>query len=825
MTVCQTRFDSNGQIETEPNFELQGRQFMYLDNIPAELKQLRQWVIWRPRDLGKRKNVKVPYTANDVWKFASVNEPDTWATFDEAVAACHANVGVGLGFVFTKEDPYVGVDIDDEAKVDPRNLENFRALRAALLAGDSYTELSPSRAGAHIIIKGKLGRRGYRPNGVNVELYGSGRFFTMTGEVINGHFQINDGQELIDGFMARFPDSGGDDDDPVFLGELESNGRRLDLTDEQVLATLWSMPGFQERWYGTNVQDWSVEHFQMVGDVDKVTGDPEQVKRIVQQSPFVLNTPAKAGITRLAKSRRILMDDLARVRGQDGGFRHSPQFVLEGKQIWERVEAAKAEQARIEREFNEQYALKLEEEEALLGGLSADASSLFNAFPQLEKRHLELQRPPGRLGEFVQANERATYYPYTKYAIPATVAALSGLLGRRYKVDGRGLALNFILSAPMSTGKTEHAEAWEDFMTKAEHAVPGSPKRIISGEAASIQGIFNTFMQSRSLAWFSEEAFAMLQTMTSGKTAAGDQLKNSFNKLFDASKKAKYFSLPDSNTSRRNGAEPIPNLNVSTYWTMTPTEFKKFSGSSQDGFVSRIVMVQENNTYGEMSDAKVSDLPDELHQILVGLVGQARELDEEYSMAANNPDRVQGIVNVDLTWCQGLFQTLRRIVDGVRRKAVAHELPEQYSIIGRIIPNILKLSGLMAVLDNPWHQSPQVHPEHMLWATGYLLQNVVALLSDMDQGIVGEKQNDEVMAVMRGFNELVKRKENRQGVKWNLLVRHTRERAPFVNRPGSHQQVTQLVKMLVEDGTLLAQEEEILGKRGPKAVLLTMGNG
>ena len=326
---------------------------MPYDNIPPELRKLRQWVMWRAVDIGKRKSVKAPYQANNPILNASVNNPATWATYEEALAAVQDNPIFGLGFVFTENDPYVGIDIDDEAKVAPHYLEAFRLLRQRLLTADSYTELSPSGNGAHIIIRANTPKRGHRPNGVNVELYASGRFFTMTGQVIANKFAINDNQALIDNFMAEFPDAS--DEDPVFLGETEAMGRRLDLSDDEVMAIAWRMPGFPDRWNGVEIRDWSVEHYRLVGDLDKVTGVPEQVRRLVQSSPFVLAAPAKGGVTRLAKSRRIIMDDLAAVRGVQGSFRFNPMMIEHGRKMWENILAAKAKEAEEQREFNSRW--------------------------------------------------------------------------------------------------------------------------------------------------------------------------------------------------------------------------------------------------------------------------------------------------------------------------------------------------------------------------------------------------------------------------------------------------------------------------------------
>jgi primase-polymerase (primpol)-like protein len=148
-----------------------------LENIPEELRQRPQWVVWK---LEKRddKPTKMPYIAGGVGK-ASTTDLLTWEPFEDALTGYESGAYDGIGFVFCSGDPYVGVDLD--GCVDPETGEV--ALWAAQIIGglDSYTELSPSGTGVHIISRGRIpssGRRG------SVEMYSQERFFTMTGHLI-----------------------------------------------------------------------------------------------------------------------------------------------------------------------------------------------------------------------------------------------------------------------------------------------------------------------------------------------------------------------------------------------------------------------------------------------------------------------------------------------------------------------------------------------------------------------------------------------------------------------------------------------------------------
>jgi len=145
--------------------------------IPAELRELEQWVVWRSEERdGKR--TKVPYRPASPSTRANTTDPSTWGSYDAAAGVTGVD---GIGFVFSEDDPYAGVDFDgcvDGEDVEPHVANLMRQL-------DSYTELSPSGTGLHTIVKAKLngGRRrtSKTPWGAEFEHYDRGRFFCMTG--------------------------------------------------------------------------------------------------------------------------------------------------------------------------------------------------------------------------------------------------------------------------------------------------------------------------------------------------------------------------------------------------------------------------------------------------------------------------------------------------------------------------------------------------------------------------------------------------------------------------------------------------------------------
>jgi primase-polymerase (primpol)-like protein len=142
--------------------------------IPRELREYKQWVCWKR--IGQTRRIKLPISPA-TGNAASWMDPATWGSYRQARLAASRLRLDGIGFVFTGADPYAGVDLDDcrsvQGELEPRAAEIVRNLK-------SYTEWSPSSAGLHILVKAYLPTSGRRSNGI--EMYSSGRYFTVTGD-------------------------------------------------------------------------------------------------------------------------------------------------------------------------------------------------------------------------------------------------------------------------------------------------------------------------------------------------------------------------------------------------------------------------------------------------------------------------------------------------------------------------------------------------------------------------------------------------------------------------------------------------------------------
>ena len=127
----------------------------------------------------------------------SSTDPTTWAPYAVAVATAKRLKLDGVGIVFTG-DALVGIDLDKCIGDGEGTTAKYAKHLIAMTR--SYIEVSPSGRGLHIIGTGKIPRAvKEKLHGIGVEVYNVGRYFTWTGEVIEGeHDDVDTVQDVID---------------------------------------------------------------------------------------------------------------------------------------------------------------------------------------------------------------------------------------------------------------------------------------------------------------------------------------------------------------------------------------------------------------------------------------------------------------------------------------------------------------------------------------------------------------------------------------------------------------------------------------------------
>jgi primase-polymerase (primpol)-like protein len=159
------------------------------------LRTYDQWILWGERERSG-KMTKIPMGKHG--RATSVTNKQCWKSFDQAFNEYLADTKTfqGVGFCFSEEDPFVGIDLD--------NIRKWNGWEEIVEKLNSYTETSPSGNGLHIIVEGYLPderstqKIGSHETGA-IEIYDNGRFFTMTLDPIDeNHMIINRNQDAIE---------------------------------------------------------------------------------------------------------------------------------------------------------------------------------------------------------------------------------------------------------------------------------------------------------------------------------------------------------------------------------------------------------------------------------------------------------------------------------------------------------------------------------------------------------------------------------------------------------------------------------------------------
>lgn len=261
--VCQSQ-DQNKPLSLK-NQIIQGIQKpSYLrpsvENIPDELKNISQWVAW---EWTRREDrwIKLPLNAKNL-RNAKINDSTTWSSFHQAFNALDGTTGeVGLGFVFTPDDPFLGIDLDnciDEFGIlkdwGQEIVNHFR----------SYSEVSPSRTGVKIFIKANKPdwfKRCKIPYAAGeIEFYDHGRYFTVTGRKLPGS------PGTVEDRQTEFED----------LCEILSRDESQEVEIDDTPETGEKLPGKQST--GTVVEDPNLPGAEDLSGIEKALGRFKNLK-------------------------------------------------------------------------------------------------------------------------------------------------------------------------------------------------------------------------------------------------------------------------------------------------------------------------------------------------------------------------------------------------------------------------------------------------------------------------------------------------------------------------------------------------------------------
>jgi hypothetical protein len=303
----------------------------------------------------------------------------------------------GLGFVFSADDPYTGVDLDG---VRDRETGNLTPEAWAIVnALDGYTEVSPSRTGAHIIVKGTLPVSGKRRG--SIEAYSSGRYFTVTGDAISEACNIPErGEALLSFYREHLEDKKKSE------GNSHYSARTAPVDDQEIIDRACRARNGDkfERLMRGDLSDYDGDHSAadegFVWQLWFWTQNPEQIKRIHGQS----------GLSRHKSTRRRDYLDRSIKNASESGM-ETYEWGQQSLTV-RRPSILEAERTADSSDGSDSF---------------SDGSSIksVQAFPT--------DVLPSKVARYVEEAAASLSCPPEMVAIPA-IAALSGVMGRTREI-------------------------------------------------------------------------------------------------------------------------------------------------------------------------------------------------------------------------------------------------------------------------------------------------------------------------------------------------------------------------------------------------------
>lgn len=670
------------------------------NNIPAELRSLPQWVC-----SGENRVPINPRTG----RAASVSDPTTWGTFEEACRTGFKHIG----FVLAAWDPYSIIDLDN--KVDnPVTEEEWQRHQKILSVFDSYTERSASGRGYHIIVRGKI------PSGVHrdkVEVYSSARCMVCTGDVVRDT-PITGYQELLDALYSEMRPT-----NSVELVDLEAN-----QDDGEVVAMAMRASNadkFNALCAGdmSEYPSQSEADFALLSILAYYSQDNEQVRRLFRMS--ALGKRDKA-----IRNDTYLNFALGKIRAQQ------PPPVDMGALIANATAAMAPPKEEPPKPKKEPKKVKKELEE--------------RKEPSIDGIPL----PPGLVGELAVYFYQAAIRPVPEIALAAALALTAGVCARSYNISGSGLNQYLILLAKTGSGKEGALSGIENLISAVRAQIPMvdqfiGPAAFASGQAlvkvlndkpcfVSVLGEFGLTLQQ-----LSDQRANSAQLMLR-KVLLDLYAKSGWNRMLRSS----VYSDTDKNT------KIIQAPNVTILGESTPETFFDGLDASHiaEGLIPRFSVIEYRGD--RVPRNRNANVPPSaaLAQRFIDLVA--------ISLTTSN-NNTCAPVQLD-NHSMALLDEFDSHADSVMN---ASNLDVETQVWNRAHLKALKLAALLAVGCNP-HQ-PIVTAEMAKWAINFVTRDVELVSARFKDGDVGQgdsKQfHDLKRAIEAYFNHPPKAVKDRYG--------------------------------------------------------------
>lgn len=678
-----------------------------LQNIPQELRMLPHWVA-----AGTDKLPLNPRTGQP----ASVTDPSTWGTFEEA----HNTGFKHIGYVLSKDDNYSIVDLDDPTTIKVNgvvmpnpDLEQVARIterhKRILAAFETYAETSQSGTGVHIICQGRI------PHGVRrdkVEVYSDGRYMICTGSTVK-NLPITDQQTLL---TALFEE--------ISQGALATTElKQIDghLTDDQVYqmaSTAANAEKFLMLWQGNwqgrpEYPSQSEADFALLAMLGFYSEDNEQVRRIFRWS--ALGHREKA-----TRNDKYLNFALSKIRAKTPPPVDFSALLARGSAIVPQIQTKPPV-----KQTNAQPI------QTLLPATVVENHTWNEADPEGEEVSLrseakgrDLSYPPGFVGQLAEYIFSSAIRPVPEIALCASIALTAGVVGRSFNISGTGLNQYLILLAKTGSGKEGAATGIDAMVNAVRPQVPMIDEFLGPGAFASGQALIRVLDRNPCFVSVLGEFGLTLQQMCSpNANGAQVMLKKVLLDIYAKSGWQKMLASSVYSDSEKN-TKKIQAPNVTIFGESNPEKFYEGldAGIIAEGLLPRFSIFEYTGPRPDTNPNAFHPPPDALVRYFGGLAAVA--------MAAQQ-NRVCSPVQQDRE-AVGLLRGFDVHATAQINSSGADVTKQLWN---RAHLKALKMSALIAVGCNP-HQ-PIITKQIADWSIALVCRDIQKLLVKFESGEVG----------------------------------------------------------------------------------------
>jgi hypothetical protein len=733
-----------------------------LHNIPFELQQLRQWVCAGPNKLPLN-----PRTG----QAADVTDPDTWGTFEEARKTGYKHIG----FVLKRNGPYSIIDLDE-----PLNEVQIERHSKIAKAFESYSEVSQSGKGVHIIVKGSI------PQGVRrdkVEVYSDSRYMICTGNVLN-QLPITEQQSLLDSLFEEMNKS-------VKAELVQVNGS---LTDEQIYNMAGSAANsgnFLMLWAGNwqgKYESQSEADFALLSMLCFYTQDNEQVRRIFRFSELGKRDKA-------TKNDKYLDRALQKIRGAEMPLVDFSALL-------------KTQPKYNEHRFENKSQNGLQDTTETIAGNSSGGKNGAETGEELSidsgKAEETIEPPTGFVGELARYIFESAIRPVPEIALATAIALTAGVVGRSYNISGLGLNQYLVILAKTGSGKEGAATGIDALISAVRNQVPMVDQFVGPAAFASGQALVRVLdKQPCFVSVLGEFGLTLKDICDEKASSAHVMLKKALLDLYAKSGHSKILRSSVYSESDKN-TKIVQAPNVTILGESTPESFYQGVNSSaiSAGLLPRFSIFEYNgprparnpNPFQPPSEALVNRF---IEFLMVSLATQQN----------NTFCPVQ--INADAKIVLDDFDTH---VDREMRQANQDVILQLWN---RAHLKALKLAALIAVGNNA-HQ-PIIDRECALWSIKVVTRDITKLLAKFVAGEIGSgdlRMESDVRRAIIDYLELSHSERKRYQVPesianeaivpFGFLRRRLRGLASFTSdRRGANAALASILNSLCEAGEIV----------------------